>query len=123
MAAVGETEEQAEGQVEQQETAAVDSPLAAMPASDVIGADVVNADGNTVADVVDLVKRSGEDQLYAVLSVGGFLGIGDKEVVVPVSELDVTPDGQILMASASQEQLKNMPQYEEAEYETSQNQQ
>ena len=49
-----------------------------MPASDVIGADVVNADGDTVADITDLVKRTGEDQLYAVLSVGGFLGIGDK---------------------------------------------
>jgi hypothetical protein len=58
-----------------------------------------------------------------VLSVGGFLGIGDKEVVVPVSDLDVSPDGQILMASASQEQLKSMPQYEEAEDETTQNQQ
>jgi hypothetical protein len=91
-----------------------------MPASDVIGANVVNADGDTVAEILDLVKKSGGDQLHAVLSVGGFLGIGDKEVVVPVSDLDVTPDGQILMANANQEQLKGMPQYEESEYETTQ---
>ena len=99
------------------------SPLVAMPASEVIGADVVNADGNTVADIVDLVKRPGEDQLYAVLSVGGFLGIGDKQVVVPLSEFDVAPDGQILMATATQDQLKSMPEYEEAEFETTQLQQ
>ena len=94
-----------------------------MPASDVIGADVVNADGDTVAEILDLVKKTGDDQLHAVLSVGGFLGIGDKEVVVPISDLDVSPDGQILMATASQEQLKNMPQYEELEYATTQGQQ
>ncbi|HEX5796367.1 MAG TPA: PRC-barrel domain-containing protein, partial [Geminicoccaceae bacterium] len=124
----GETQQEQQqaadaGQQELQETAAVESPLAAMPASDVIGADVVNAEGETVADIVDLVKRTGEDQLYAVLSVGGFLGIGDKKVVVPINDLDVTQDGQIVMANASEDELKNMPQYEEEGYETAQQQQ
>ena len=93
-----------------------------MPASDVIGADVVNAEGETVADIVDLVKKTGEEPIYAVLSVGGFLGIGDKKVVVELVELDVTPDGQIVMANASEEQLKNMPAYDQEGYETAQQQ-
>jgi hypothetical protein len=117
-----EAEQQEEAGAEQQMAATGESPLAAMPASDVIGADVVNADGETVADIVDLVKKTGEDQLYAVLSVGGFLGIGDKKVVVDIAELDVTPDGQILMANASEEQLKDMPAYDEEGFETAQQQ-
>jgi hypothetical protein len=116
-------EQEEEAGTEQQTAATGESPLAAMPASDVIGADVVNAEGETVADIVDLVKKTGEDQLYAVLSVGGFLGIGDKKVVVVISELDVTQDGQIVMASASQDQLKNMPAYDQEGYETAQQQQ
>ena len=102
-------EQQEEAAAEQEMAATGESPLAAMPASDVIGADVVNAEGQTVADIVDLVKKTGEEDLYAVLSVGGFLGIGDKKVVVPINDLDVTQDGQIVMANASEDQLKNMP--------------
>jgi hypothetical protein len=55
--------------------------------------------------------------------VGGFLGIGDKKVVVPINDLDVTQDGQIVMANASEDQLKNMPAFEEEGYETAQQQQ
>jgi hypothetical protein len=115
-------EQQEEAAAEQEMAPTGESPLAAMPASDVIGADVVNAEGQTVADIVDLVKKTGEEDLYAVLSVGGFLGIGDKKVVVPINDLDVTQDGQIVMANASEDQLKNMPTFEEEGYETAQQQ-
>jgi hypothetical protein len=97
---------------------ATDHPLAAMPASEVIGADVVNAEGENVAEVVDLVKQQGQDDLYAVLSVGGFLGIGQKKVIVPITELEVTQDGEIMMANATQEQLKEMPEYQEEGYDS-----
>jgi hypothetical protein len=93
------------------------SPLAAMPASDVIGAQVLNRVGDAVAEIVDLVTRPGQEDLFAVLSVGGFLGIGDKEVVVPVDELEVGQDDQIVIANASEDQLKQMPPYEEKGYE------
>jgi hypothetical protein len=89
-----------------------------MPASEVIGRDVQNADGESVAEIVDLVKRQGGDDLFAVLSVGGLLGIGDKKVVVSIDELEVGPDGEIVMASASEDQLKAMPAYDETGYET-----
>ena len=62
---------------------------------------------------VDLVEREGQEEMFAVLSVGGFLGIGDKRIAVPVSELDVGQDGQIVMADASEDQLKQMPEYDE----------
>ena len=43
--------------------------------------------------------------------------------MVPIDELDVTPDGQILMAGGSEDQLREMPEYQEAEFETTQVQQ
>jgi hypothetical protein len=57
--------------------------------------------------------REGQEEMFAVLSVGGFLGIGDKRIAVPVSELDVGQDGQIVMVNASEDQLKQMPEYDE----------
>jgi hypothetical protein len=103
---------------EEQVQVTEENPLAAIPASDVIGAEVKNQDGDTVAEVVDLVKRQGQEDLYAVLSVGGFLGIGDKEVMVPVNELQVSQDGEIVMVNASEDQLKEMPEYQEEGFES-----
>jgi hypothetical protein len=93
-------------------------PLAHMPASDVIGANVVNAEGETIASVHDLVTGVADDQLYAVLRVGGFLGIGARDVVVQIQELEVGPDGNIMMAQATQEQLEQLPEYDETQYAT-----
>jgi hypothetical protein len=79
---------------------------------------VQNQQGDTVVEIVDLVKRQGEEDLFAVLSVGGFLGLGDKEVVVPVNELQVSQEGEIVMVNASEDQLKGMPEYEEEGFES-----
>ncbi len=103
---------------QEQPQATSESPLAAMPASDVIGTEVQNAEGDTVAEIVDLVKEQGAENLYAVLSVGGFLGIGDKKVVVPLEELDVGQEGEIVMANVTEDQLRNMPEYNEEGYES-----
>jgi hypothetical protein len=102
----------------EQPPATGESPLAAMPASDVIGTEVQNAEGETVAEIVDLVKEQGAEDLYAVLSVGGFLGIGDKKVVVPLEELDVDQQGEIIMANVTEDQLRDMPEYNEEGYES-----
>ena len=89
-----------------------------MPASEVIGTEVVNAEGDQVAEIVDLVKEQGQGEVMAVLSVGGFLGVGDKRVVVPLGELDVAPDNQIIAAGMTEEDVKAMPAYDEAQYES-----
>jgi hypothetical protein len=108
--------EQPAGQEQPQATG--ENPLAAMPASDVIGTEVKNTEGDTVAEITDLVKQQGSDEIYAVLSVGGFLGIGDKEVLVRLDDLEVGQEGEVIMANASEDQLRDMPQFEEEGYES-----
>jgi hypothetical protein len=49
--------------------------------------------------------------VLAIISVGGFLGIGDKLVAVPFDQLQLDKDKAILMSSATEEQLKAMPEY------------
>jgi hypothetical protein len=48
-----------------------------------------------------------------VLSVGGFLGIGDKYVAVPYSDLKIGRDGNSLKVTtdATKESLKALPDY------------
>jgi PRC-barrel domain len=105
-------DEQAAGQ-QQGGAAGGDSPLAEIPASELLGQDVVNEQGDTVAEIVDMVKKGDSEDVFAVLSVGGFLGIGEKQVAMPLDRLDVGENQEIVLSNASQEELENMPSYED----------
>jgi sporulation protein YlmC with PRC-barrel domain len=58
-------------------------------ADDVIGATVRNAQDENIGSVADLVIDQNGQVKAAVLSVGGFLGIGDKHVAVPWNEVKI----------------------------------
>jgi hypothetical protein len=50
--------------------------------------------------------------LFAVLQVGGFLGIGSHLVAVPYQALQVSEaPAKILLPGASKEALKNLPEF------------
>jgi hypothetical protein len=51
--------------------------------SKVVGSTVVNESNQTVGTIDDLIVTPNERVPFAVLSVGGFLGMGLKYVVVP----------------------------------------
>ena len=57
--------------------------------SKVVGSTVVNEANETVGTIDDLIVTPGGQAPYAVLSVGGFLGLGTKYVVVPFTALKV----------------------------------
>lgn len=56
-------------------------------ASKVIGANIINEENRSVGEVHDLMVDMAGGGSIAVLSVGGFLGIGERYVAVPVSDL------------------------------------
>lgn len=81
-------------------------------ASKVIGADVYGADNKKIGSIDDLlVSESGE--MTAVLSVGGFLGIGDKLVTVPYGELKHAEHW--MLPGADEESLKGRPEFRYAD--------
>ena len=57
--------------------------------SKVVGATAVNEANETVGTIDDLIVTPGGQAPYAVLSVGGFLGLGTKYVVVPFTSLKI----------------------------------
>src|SRR6201982_2419191 len=56
-------------------------------ASKVIGSSVVNDANETIGKIDDLLVSPDGKQPYAVLSIGGFLGMGTRLVVVPYDTL------------------------------------
>jgi sporulation protein YlmC with PRC-barrel domain len=78
--------------------------------SKVVGSTVVNEANETVGTIDDLIVTPSEKVPFAVLSVGGFLGIGTKYVVVPYSSLQVH-DKQMVLPGATKDSLKSLPDF------------
>jgi putative membrane protein len=91
------------------------SGFAGMTAEDLIGQTVVNKNGDKVGKVDDIVLDANKKAVLAVISVGGFLGIGAKDVAVPFDELQPGDNKAILMSDATKDQLKAMPEYKKGQ--------
>jgi hypothetical protein len=80
---------------------------------EVIGKHVVNVMDEQVGTIADLVMDQEQKLVGVVLSVGGFLGIGDKWVAIPVDQIDFPTDEQParLLVAVTEEQLKNAPDF------------
>jgi hypothetical protein len=82
-------------------------------ASKVIGSSVVNEANDTVGRVDDIIIGEDGRTPFVVLSVGGFLGMGDKLVVLPYEQLKAT-DGKIILPGATKDALKDLPAFKYA---------
>jgi hypothetical protein len=80
---------------------------------EVIGKDVVNVKDEKVGTIADLVMDEEQKLVGVVLSVGGFLGLGDKSVAIPVEQIQFpAPDQPArLLVAVTEEQLTNAPDF------------
>jgi sporulation protein YlmC with PRC-barrel domain len=78
------------------------------------GTNVVN-DQNEKIGTLDDVIIGRDSVLFAVLQVGGFLGLGGRLVAVPFQSLNLEDDGRrIVLPGATKEALKNLPEFKYA---------
>jgi sporulation protein YlmC with PRC-barrel domain len=80
---------------------------------ELIGKDVVNIMDEEVGEIADLVMDRDQKLVGVVLSVGGFLGLGEKWVGVPVDTIQFPTDDQParLLVEVTKEQLENAPDF------------
>src|ERR1700686_2190400 len=81
-------------------------------ASKVIGSSVVNEANETIGKIDDLLVSRDGKQPYAVLSIGGFLGMGTHFVVVRYDSLKFAPDNKIVLPGATKDGLRMLPGFE-----------
>ncbi len=82
-------------------------------ASKIIGASVYNEQRQKIGTISELLISNGHDVGNAVLSVGGFLGIASKLVLVPYDQIKMH-DNRLTMPGATKDALKQMPAYKYA---------
>jgi sporulation protein YlmC with PRC-barrel domain len=78
-------------------------------ASKVIGASVYNAQNEQIGTVSDLFLSKQNQVTTAVISVGGFVGIGSKLVAIPFDQLQIDEHDKVVMANGTKDTLKGMP--------------
>ena len=75
--------------------------------------DVVNAAGDDLGHVEDLMIDPMTGKVdYAVLSFGGFLGIGDKYFAVPFDQFSVDRENKRMVLNVDKDRLKDAPGFD-----------
>jgi hypothetical protein len=87
---------------------AASSP-AARAASEIIGRNVVNSAGEGLGEVNRLVQVN--QRLYVVLAEGGFLGLGERDVALPLDAMSMRED-ELLLRGMTDEDIEALPQFD-----------
>ncbi|CAN7328186.1 PRC-barrel domain-containing protein [Phenylobacterium sp. LjRoot225] len=88
----------------------VKSPHELIMSSRVTGTPVLNREGERIGHVEDLsIHKVSGHVIYAILSFGGFLGIGERFHPLPWSVLDYDPDRNGFVVSLEKKILEDAP--------------
>lgn len=79
-------------------------------AGKIIGSAVQNEGGERIGSIDDLILSRDDKVIMAIVSVGGFLGLGSKLVAVPWSQLRMEKD-YLIMPGATKDGLNAMPNF------------
>jgi sporulation protein YlmC with PRC-barrel domain len=94
-------------------------------AGNLIGSSVYSADGDSIGEIDDLIVNLDGNVEGVVIGVGGFLGIGEKDVAIEMASLSTTTDenGNVrLMSSATKADLEAAEAFMTAEDQNAMNQ-
>jgi sporulation protein YlmC with PRC-barrel domain len=88
-----------------------------MKADNLIGTRVYGTKNEDVGEISNIIINPGKKTKAAVIDVGGFLGLGEKTVSVPMNELRIMReeegDDLRVYIDATEERLENLPEYED----------
>lgn len=87
--------------------------MAILSASSLQGNQVVNLEGEDLGSIKDfMIDTETGRVVYAVLSFGGFLGLGDKLFAIPLESMRVDTENHRFMLDVPKERLENAPGFD-----------
>ena len=91
--------------------ATADGTGATADARKLIGRNIKNAQDETIGEIKSIYLSADGKVDSVIASVGGFLGIGDREVRIKWSDLHISDNGEKVMVNMTKDQLKGQPAY------------
>lgn len=84
-----------------------------LSSSSIVGTTVQNMGREDLGEIKDLmIDLSGGRIAYAVLSFGGFLGMGDKLFAIPWEAFQVVQEEEVLLLNVAKEKLEQAPGFD-----------
>src|SRR5262245_21065762 len=80
----------------------------------IMGQSIYNDQGEVIGSVDDLIVAPDKALSYAIIGVGGFLGLGKHDVAVSVSQFK-KEGGRLILPGATKDALKALPSFEYAQ--------
>jgi hypothetical protein len=99
-----------------QQQPATESATVNINPGDYVGKNVISAKGETIGTIDKLVVKNEGQGTYAVVGVGGFYGIGEKDAAIPISELNHQGVNWSLSNGITEESLKSGMAYDKADF-------
>jgi sporulation protein YlmC with PRC-barrel domain len=87
------------------------APSATADTRKLIGRNIKNADGDTIGEIKSIYINKDGKVDSVMVSVGGFLGVGDREVRIAWSDLKITDNGEKVTVNMTKDELKAKPEY------------
>ena len=81
---------------------------------DILDKDVYNEANEKVGSINDIIVTPVKAMSYAIVGTGGYLGIAEHDVVIPVSQLSIK-DKRVMLPGATKEAVKAMPAFKYSE--------
>lgn len=84
-----------------------------LPPGDLIGASIADVQGNRLARIRDLLADKRGKVMGVLAATGGFLGLWERRVAVPIEELILDrKEGDDYLSALSEDELAELPEYE-----------
>ncbi|SNY44448.1 PRC-barrel domain-containing protein [Arsukibacterium tuosuense] len=91
----------------------VPSHVMLLSADSITGDEVCNLQDEKLGKIQNIMLDTGEGKIrYAVLSAGGFLGMGDRLFAVPWKALKLDAENKRFLLDADAERIKNAPGFD-----------
>ena len=84
-----------------------------LSSSSISGTTVVNAQGDNLGNIKELMVDTDSGRIaYAVLSFGGFLGLGDKYFAMPWEAFQIDSEKEKFVLNVDKKRLENAPGFD-----------
>ncbi len=84
-----------------------------LSSTSITGTHVTNQKGDNLGEIKDLMIDTENGTItYAVLSFGGFLGLGDKYFAIPFEAFSVNTTSEKFVLNVSKDRLENAPGFD-----------
>ncbi len=82
-------------------------------ASKIVGAPVYNDQAEKIGSIDDLIVAPDRSVSFAIMSIGGFLGLGSRLVAIPIEQLR-EEQGRFILPGATKEALAKLSEFQYA---------